>query len=507
MADDLRQPVDEPVGDRHEISLHDGALDRPPDAESGFQGWIAGVEPRWEDECVPDWNSTSRPSIDDAARRRALIGCVIPAYNEEDSIRQVLDSLLAQTLLPDEIHVVVNNSTDATVAKCRPYLGTHEREFRGETVTCAIYVHDIGKNAAKKVGALNYGYKMVEAFDYFVGVDGDTIAPPETIEQLYDEISSDPTIGGVSALYSIDETLARTPVASWLVAGQRAQFASFHLKAMTHKRNVAVLGGQFSMFSIDALQTVMEEQGQETPWVTTSEIEDSLLSLQIRSAGYQTKVSETARANVGPMLTIRALDGQQVKWNAGAVDLIRRYPFHACCRQRWAEHISMFFNSYNRFAFLFLLISSIALGAFRFFPIWLIPPLASVLLNLRVCFKMGNRSVRDVIFAATFFPAELYLIIRIMQFLRSWWKATFGKRGDNWAAQARAEKGRGRAYLVPYAVCLVLLLLCLIIQFSLPTSTQTLVLWYGWATLAVLTAIQTLFMLIKIVRPYGPCRV
>ena len=505
MADDLQHAADEPV--RDEIPPQDEELECPPDAETGFQGWVAGVENTWEDEFVPDWNNEGLATIDDTAPQRPLIGCVIPAYNEEASIQQVLDSLLAQTLLPDEIHVVVNNSTDDTVAKCRPYLGTHERDFRGETITCAVYVHDIGKNPAKKVGALNYGYKMVEAFDYFVGVDGDTIAPPETIEQLYDEISSDSTIGGVSAIYSIDEKLARTPIASWLVAGQRAQFASFHLKAMTHKRNVPVLGGQFSMFSIEVLQKVMEEQGQETPWVTTSEIEDSLLSLQIRTAGYQTKVSETARANVGPMLTMRALDGQQVKWNAGAVDLIRRYPFHVCCRQRWAEHISMFFNAYNRFAFLFLLISSIAAGAFRFFPIWLIPPLASVLLNLRVCFKMGNRSVRDVIFAATFFPAELYLIIRIMQFLRSWWKATFGKRGDNWAAQARAEKGRGRAYLAPYVVCLILLVICLIIQFSLPLSTQTLVLWYGWATLAVLTAIQTFFMLTKIIRPYGACRV
>ena len=475
-----------------------------PDPEDGFAGWVSGSEERpLEAEAGWAWERT----LELSSPRRPLIGCVIPAYNEQGSIADVLEALLAQTLLPDEIHVVVNNTTDKTVERCEPFLGTHRRDFRGTTVTCAVYVHDIGKNPAKKVGALNYGFGLVEAFDYFVGVDGDTIAPPETIEQLFDEISADPSIGGVSAVYSLDEGAAKGPVSAWLIAGQRAQFAAFHLKAMAKGRSVPVLGGQFSMFSMEALRDVMEQEDQVTPWVTTSEIEDSLLSLQIRSAGYQTKVSQVARADVGAMLTLRSLDGQQVKWNAGAVGLMRSYPFHACVRQRWAEHVAMFFNAYNRFAFVFLLIASLSIGAFRFFPIWLVPPVVSVLLNLRVCFKMGNRTVRDVLFAALFFPAELYLQVRIMQFLRSWAKALFGRQGDNWAAQARAEKGRGRAYLVPYVVTLVLLVVCLAVQIRLPLATQTAVLWWGWASLAVLTALQTLFMLVKVVRPYGACRV
>ena len=44
--------------------------------------------------------------------RRPAIGCVIPAFNEADSIASVLDSLLMQTRLPDVIHVVINNSSD-----------------------------------------------------------------------------------------------------------------------------------------------------------------------------------------------------------------------------------------------------------------------------------------------------------------------------------------------------------------------------------------------------------
>ena len=52
---------------------------------------------------------------------RPMVGCIVPAYNEADSIGGVLESLLAQTRLPDVIHVVVNNS----------YLGLIRQAQRG----------------------------------------------------------------------------------------------------------------------------------------------------------------------------------------------------------------------------------------------------------------------------------------------------------------------------------------------------------------------------------------
>ena len=47
---------------------------------------------------------------------------------------------------------------------------------------------------------------------------------------------------------------------------------------------------------------------ERSPWVSDSEVEDSLLSLQIKSAGYLTKISARARAHVGGMTTLRSLD-------------------------------------------------------------------------------------------------------------------------------------------------------------------------------------------------------
>lgn len=61
-------------------------------------------------------------SPDEKPATRATIACVIPAYNEEETIAEVLTSVLEQTRLPDVIHVVNNNSADETFFIARTLL-------------------------------------------------------------------------------------------------------------------------------------------------------------------------------------------------------------------------------------------------------------------------------------------------------------------------------------------------------------------------------------------------
>lgn len=60
-----------------------------------------------------------------------VISCVIPAYNEEDSIAQTIESLLSQTRPPDFIHILVNNSSDDTVWESKKFEGHHNIAQRG----------------------------------------------------------------------------------------------------------------------------------------------------------------------------------------------------------------------------------------------------------------------------------------------------------------------------------------------------------------------------------------
>jgi poly-beta-1,6-N-acetyl-D-glucosamine synthase len=441
-------------------------------------------------------------------RRQATIAAVIPAYNEEDSIADVLKSLLAQTRLPDVIHVIVNNTDDDTVHVAKQFEGPYRRAVRGELMETVVHVHDIGENPDKKVGALNVGYFLSRGHDYVLGVDGDTTLDRHCVEWLEKEMVSDPRIGGISAIYTFDKSAVTGFLPRFLVAGQRAQFAGFNMDNLVRGRNMAVLGGQCSLFNMHALETVMVRNHQAAPWVRDSEVEDSKLSLQIKDAGFSTKISARARAFVGPMLSLKALHGQQVKWNFGGIDLMwpgqrgdtKGQPLHPNLRLRWYENVSMVFNIGTRMAFAFLLAAALSIHAFVFNPIWLIPPAVAVLLNLRIAASMHDRSASDFLYALLAAPAELYMWIRMGHFGAAWVQFFARVEKDNWAAQAAAEKGRGSAYVMP-AICAVAT--CAVLVFAWDHQSvgiQSAILSIGWPVLYLITVLQTCFMVKKLFR-------
>ncbi|QXG76443.1 glycosyltransferase family 2 protein [Modestobacter sp. L9-4] len=441
-------------------------------------------------------------------RRTATISCIVPAYNEEGTIAAVLTSLLAQTRLPDVIHVIINNTDDDTPEIARTFEGAHERVVKGELFRTVVHVHDIGENPDKKVGALNIGYHLSRGYDYILGVDGDTTLDRRCVEWLEKEMVTDPRIGGLSAVYSFDKTKVHGAMAKFLVAGQRAQFAGFNMDNLVRGRNMAVLGGQCSLFSVRALETVMYRHHQSAPWVRDSEVEDSKLSLQIKDAGFNTKISARARAFVGPMTDLRALHGQQVKWNFGGIDLLwpgqrgdnKGQPLHPNLRLRWYENISMLFNISSRMAFLLLLAAALSIDAFVFNPVWLIPPAVATLLNLRIAASMHDKSASDIFYALLMAPAELYMWIRMGHFVSAWVQFLARVEKDNWAAQAAAERGRGSAYVMP-ALCAAATFAVLIFAWSQQgVGVQSAILSIGWPVLYLVTVLQTIFMLKKLVR-------
>ncbi|MGN8551594.1 UNVERIFIED_CONTAM: glycosyltransferase [Microbacterium sp. SLM126] len=224
-----------------------------------------------------------------APTHRATIGCVIPAFNEQASIAEVIESLLSQTRVPDVIHVVVRNTSDATVEIASKYAGPHEFVTELGAQFTEVFVHDIGKNSGRKVDALNYGYTMVEACDYLLGVDGDAVAGAKAVERLEFEAVSDVRIGGISAIYSIDDR--------------------------------SIMGGRFSIFSTQALRDVMERNHRSTPWAKDAQVDDSLLSLQI-GTGPVTTMGPGTRSARFTFLTVLA-----GSLTIGAFVLSRRWLF------------------------------------------------------------------------------------------------------------------------------------------------------------------------------------
>jgi glycosyltransferase involved in cell wall biosynthesis len=85
---------------------------------------------------------------------------VIPVYNEQGYLKACLDSIAKQTVMPDEVIVVDNNSTDksAQIASAYPFV-----RLINETKQGVVFARNTGFNAAKS--------------DIIGRIDADTVIP------------------------------------------------------------------------------------------------------------------------------------------------------------------------------------------------------------------------------------------------------------------------------------------------------------------------------------------
>lgn len=98
------------------------------------------------------------------------LSVIIPAFNEEEAIGTLLKSLVAQTVLPYEIIVVDNNSTDNTVKTAKSYNRRLPLRIIKEKQAGAGYARNTGARVAKG--------------DFMLFTDADTILPPHIIERV-----------------------------------------------------------------------------------------------------------------------------------------------------------------------------------------------------------------------------------------------------------------------------------------------------------------------------------
>ena len=74
---------------------------------------------------------------------------------------------------------------------------------------------------------------------------------------------------------------------------------------------------------------------------------------------------------------------------------------------------------------------------------------------------------------------------------------------DNWAAQAKAERGKGIAWLYPYVAFLVIFAIAAAIwTLLLPIPLRSDILAVCWPILGVITVLQTAWMVIKAMKRY-----
>ena len=126
---------------------------------------------------------------------------VIPAHNEEKFIRITLDSIVKQTLLPTEVVVVNDHSTDKTKEIIESYV-TDFPWIKLLNITSTAE-HQPG---SKVILAFNKGFDVLDQdFDVIVKLDADLDLPLNYFEKVMDKFSSDQSIAMVGGFAYIEK--------------------------------------------------------------------------------------------------------------------------------------------------------------------------------------------------------------------------------------------------------------------------------------------------------------
>ena len=161
---------------------------------------------------------------------------IVPAYNEADCIADTVNSLLTQTLTPQEIIVVDDGSTDNTAEISRSL---------GVTVIAPP------ENTGSKAGAQNYALKHVKT-QYTLAIDADTTLKNDALEKLFSAMA-DPEVVAASGFVIpryVNTLWERGRYVEYLIA------FTFYKEIQEYYQKPLISSGCFSMYSTDYLQQV-----------------------------------------------------------------------------------------------------------------------------------------------------------------------------------------------------------------------------------------------------------
>lgn len=117
---------------------------------------------------------------------------IIPAHNEEQFIGLTLASLVQQTLLPKNIMVVNDTSTDGTQKIIDQFCFTYPNIISSVTIQSEA-IHLPG---SKVINAFNFGLQFIsDDYDVLVKADADLIFPSHYFENIIQHFEADDTVG------------------------------------------------------------------------------------------------------------------------------------------------------------------------------------------------------------------------------------------------------------------------------------------------------------------------
>jgi biofilm PGA synthesis N-glycosyltransferase PgaC len=236
------------------------------------------------------------PAADPSKVEKGGLTVMIPAYNEADSIADTIRSLQQQTIVPDEILVIDDCSTDAT-AEVAAGLG--------------VAVLRPPQNTGSKAGAQTFALDRVRT-DLVMALDADTTLAPDAIEQLL------PAFADPEVTAACGSVLPRHVGTVW----ERGRYVEYMLafgffkRVQDHYDKPLISSGCFSIYRTGELRAL-------GGWSTRTMAEDMDLTWMIYASGRKVRFFPKAVSYPIEPHDFAFLSKQLRRWSHGFVQNVR----------------------------------------------------------------------------------------------------------------------------------------------------------------------------------------
>ena len=304
---------------------------------------------------------------------RMKILALIPAHNEEASIRRAIRSVYRwQTRPVDDVLVILDNCSDDT-----------ENRVDGFTKFYTV------NNKNKKAGAMNQALQRIlphlDDEDYIFVMDADSFIKPQFIEKALESfkdktfkkfLRKPKEIGAISCRFFADKT---TNIVSFL---QNNEYTRYSREIGREKGEVKVVTGAGGFFPVKTLKAVQKARYEgKLPggngdsngpiYDTIAITEDNELSLAIKTLGYACISPKECVLKTEVMPTWKDLWLQRMRWRRGAIENIRTYGITSVTLPYILRQALVFLAILAILGLVLITSAALYFDSFGFHPIWI----------------------------------------------------------------------------------------------------------------------------------------
>ncbi|MFD1421019.1 glycosyltransferase family 2 protein [Lactiplantibacillus songbeiensis] len=259
--------------------------------------WIIGCLyfGRWQ-------HSQERPDLTPATA--PLVSILVPAHNEQDTLKGAVASIAALHYHNFEIILIDDKSSDDTLGIMYQLQAQYAERFLIKVVPIEIN--------QGKANALNQGLKVANGV-YILGIDSDSILDYQSLSELVKTLNSDPKIGAVAGKPVVRN---RTTILGRLQLLEYIGVIDIIKKAQAFLTGrITTVSGVIVAFRRSALDAV----GGWNPAVMTEDID---ITWRMYRHGWQVRYEPRAICWILVPESIRNLIRQRQRWSRGGLEVL-----------------------------------------------------------------------------------------------------------------------------------------------------------------------------------------